>query len=46
MGWIVAYTKLGPPKKPAKKRHTARAAKDLAKEAPKMKRPNMGKETR
>jgi len=42
----LAYTKLGPPKKPAKKRHTARAAKELENEAPRMKRPNIGKETR
>ena len=42
----IAYTKLGPPKKPAKNRQTARAANDRENEAPKMKRPNIGKETR
>jgi len=41
-----AYTRQGPPKKPAKKRHTARAAKDLENEAPRIKRQNVGKENK
>jgi len=43
---VETYTRQGPPKKPAKKRHTARAAKDFEKEAPRMNRLKMGKENK
>ena len=37
------HTSDGPPKKPAKKRHTARAANECEKEPPRIKRQKIGK---
>ena len=41
-----AYTSDGPPKKPAKKRHTASAPNECEKEPPTMKRQKIGKVVR
>ena len=41
-----AHTSDGPPKKPAKKRHTARAANECEKEPPTTKRQKIGRVTR
>lgn len=44
--WKETHTMQGPPKKPAKKRHTANAAKDFENDAPRMNRLNRGKESK
>ena len=45
-GLECAYTNDGPPKKPAKKRHTASAPNECEKEPPTMKRQKIGKVVR